>query len=39
MKPFVKDKATYTSDLEKAIKDFYKYYEELNKETKTTADL
>lgn len=39
MKPFVKDKATYTSDLETAIKDFYKYYEELNKETKTTADL
>jgi hypothetical protein len=39
MKPFVKDKATYTADLEKAIKDFYKYYEELNKETKTTADL
>ena len=29
---FVKDKATYTADLEKAIKDFYKYYEELNKE-------
>tara|TARA_Y100000389_G_scaffold74938_1_gene71554 strand:+ start:4345 stop:5037 length:693 start_codon:yes stop_codon:yes gene_type:complete len=39
MKPFVKDKATYTADLEKAIKDFYKYYEELNKDTKTTADL
>ena len=28
---FIKDKATYMSDLEKSIKDFYKYYEELNK--------
>ena len=36
---FVKDKATYTADLEKSIKDFYKYYEELNKDNKTTADL
>ena len=28
---FIKNKATYMADLEKAIKDFYKYYEDLNK--------
>ena len=28
---FIKDKASYLPDLEKAIKDFYKYYEDLNK--------
>ena len=28
---FVKQKKVYLSQLEKAIKDFYKYYEELNK--------